>query len=188
MLDRLRAKQGAAGVTNITTVEADWEEADSAPHDVVLAAWALYRQVDLGAALTRLIAATRRLLVIAVSDSADPPQRAHVRAIWGGDGEPDIPVPLYLLGALRQLGVAANLQMVPETRAFLGPTPADIARRLAPLAASADEVPDLALRLRPQIEERPEGHRSAFTVPAALMTWQRRSRQQAREQRARPGE
>lgn len=47
MLDILQQKMWEQQLSNIEIVEVAWEFAQVMPHDVVLAAWSLYRQLDL---------------------------------------------------------------------------------------------------------------------------------------------
>ena len=108
MLAILRRKADDAGIANITVVEAALETMTVAPHDVVLAAWSLYRQVDVAAAVDALIRVTIRTLVIAASDASQAPHHPFLLDIWGRHGEPEHPIYLYLLGALRQLGYRAK--------------------------------------------------------------------------------
>lgn len=103
MLAVASAKAAAAGISNVSFVEATWEEADVEPHDVVLTAWSLYRVLDIEGALQRMIAATRRTLLVLAPD-ADPAQEA--RGETAGY--------LYILGALRDLGARASLEFVWE--------------------------------------------------------------------------
>jgi 2-polyprenyl-3-methyl-5-hydroxy-6-metoxy-1,4-benzoquinol methylase len=64
MLAILQQKVEQQAITNLTLVEAAWEVATVEPHDVVLAAWSLYRLPDILASIKKLIAATRRTLIV----------------------------------------------------------------------------------------------------------------------------
>jgi SAM-dependent methyltransferase len=172
MLAVLCAKALTAGITNITTVEAAWETAPVRPHDVVLAAWSLYRQVNLSATLFKLVAATGRLLVIAAPDALDPPHRPLVRAIWGTDGEPGVPTYLYLLGALRQIGIRADLQMVAETRCIQQRSPLELAKQLAPLSASESEINQFVRSLGGLLRRSGDVWEYCYTVSAGIIIWQ----------------
>jgi protein-L-isoaspartate O-methyltransferase len=173
MLRILHAKAAAAGIDNITLIEAAWETASIRPHDVVLAAWSLYRQTELGETLAKLIAASGRVLIIAAPDDFEPPHRALVREIWGGDYEPDVPAYLYLLGALRQIGVRADLRMVEETRCFHQSTALDLAKQLAPLSATGAELDGFLRRMGRLLRMSADGWEYCYTVSAGIIIWQR---------------
>ena len=55
MLHVLRAKRDALGVRNVEVLQARWEDALVTPHDVVLAANALYRAPNLYRALDKMV-------------------------------------------------------------------------------------------------------------------------------------
>ncbi|MCZ2110038.1 MAG: class I SAM-dependent methyltransferase [Dehalococcoidia bacterium] len=107
----LARKARDAGLPHIATVAGTWEGAVVAQHDVVLAAWSLYRQLDLEACLRKLVETAGRLLIIVVPD-ADASQEAR-----GGTA-----AYLYVLGALRDLGCRAELVIVEEPRPAHGDT------------------------------------------------------------------
>jgi SAM-dependent methyltransferase len=91
------ARAHMSGHTNARFVLGEWTRTAVERHDVVLSAWSLYRELDLELALTRLVAAARRLLIVIASDSME-----------------DTPHYVYVLGALRQLGHRAELRMIEE--------------------------------------------------------------------------
>jgi SAM-dependent methyltransferase len=173
MLAILRQKARDTSITNITAVEAALESMTVPSHDVVLAAWSLYRQIDIAAALTALIGAATRTLVIAASDTAQAPHHPFLCDIWGRHGEPEHPVYLYLLGALRQLGYRADLQMLWETRCVAARTIPAVAQLLIPQDASARDTERFMALLRPYLEENDKGWRYRYTVPVNLLVWHR---------------
>jgi SAM-dependent methyltransferase len=174
MLAILREKAAAEGISNITVVESDLESMSVPPQDVVLAAWSLYRQLDLRAALEKLTATTLRTLIIVAPDAVDPPHRSLLKAIWGGDGEPDVPTYLYILGALRQIGVRADLRVVHERRTLSGGSPAEVAGLLAPLSATAADVARLAEGLGGLLQtDASGGFHYSYTHPVPIILWRR---------------
>jgi len=173
MLHVLQTKLIAHEIQNVSWVEAAWEDAEIMPHDVVLAAWSLYRQRDLPAALHKLVHATRRTLVIVASDTFAPPHRSLVEAIWGPVQESSVPVYLYILGTLRQLDVRADLRMVHETRRYHAATPEGIARQLAPPQARDPEIARFADRLVPLLEQHSGGWHYAHAFPVGMIIWHR---------------
>jgi SAM-dependent methyltransferase len=173
MLNILRRKATVQGVENITIQETDWESAEVEPHDVVLAAWSLYRQPDLCAALHRLVAATRRTLIVVAGDATAPPHRASLDAIWGQAGRPKIPEYLYLLGSLWQIGVRANVRVVHETRHFSYVTPVEAAEQLAPVHAAPEEIQQFAREMVPLLERRSDGWHYIYRLPVGVLIWRR---------------
>lgn len=129
MLEILRRKAASQGIQNVEVVEGDLASTPLPAHDVVLAAWSLYRQVDLLAGLEKLVAAARRTLVIVSGAAPSPPHRPLVRAIWGSDGEYELPSHLLFAGALWQLGIFAETRLAHERHVASGTTPLDVASR-----------------------------------------------------------
>jgi SAM-dependent methyltransferase len=107
-----RGKAATLGLENLRFVAADWATAPFERHDVVLVAWSLYRELDLRTLLARLVAAADRLLIMLAPD-ADASQEA--RGETAGY--------LYVLGALRELGVCADLTIVDEPQPDGAPIP-----------------------------------------------------------------
>lgn len=171
MLTILREKAAAQGATNLTMVEAGLEDCDLPAHDVVLAAWSLYRQLDLPAALTTLVRLTRRTLIIAASDAAEAPHQRWQRAIWGRTGEPDFPAYLYMLGALRQIGIRADLRIVWETRRYTAPTAEALVRRFVPPDATAAETTRFAAEFTPALVSGSDGWHYHHRYPVGLLIW-----------------
>jgi hypothetical protein len=178
MLDVLRRKAAARGIENVRAVAGDLATADLKPHDVVLAAWSLYRQVELLPALRRLARAARRTLVIVSGASPSPPHRPLVRAIWGGDGEAELPSHLIFAGALWQLGLFAETRLAYEDHVAAGGSPRDVARRLAPSRATDAELDRLADGLAPLLARERDSWRYAYTSPVGIVIWHRRDGEQ----------
>ncbi|WP_029215112.1 class I SAM-dependent methyltransferase [Kallotenue papyrolyticum] len=173
MLRMLAAKLRAQGVTNVVCQLAEWERAGVVPHDVVLAAWSLYRALDLDLALAKMVAATRRVLVIITSDAFTPPHRPAYEAIWGGMREPETPLYLYVLGALRQIGVRADVRILWETRCYSAPGRDELLRQLAPLDATADQLQRFGAALHAWLQPQDGQWIYRFDVPVPLLIWQR---------------
>jgi SAM-dependent methyltransferase len=172
-LEILRRRARGYGIENLTALEVDWETAEVEPHDVVLAAWSLYRLSDLRGALNKLVRATRRTLVIVAGDATDQSHRAAARAIWGGDGEPEIPEYLFLLGSLWQLGIRANLRVVQENRHFCCVTPREAAEQLAPIGARPEEIQRFAREMTALLEPRSDGWHYLYPFPVGILIWRR---------------
>ena len=173
MLSILRQKINQYQVSNIRIIEASWEVAEVEPHDVVLAAWSLYRQSDLLAAMRKLVASTQRVFIIVESDD-DAPQYPHhplVTEIWGEKSERNLSKYLGFLGALWQIGIRAEVRIVYETGYLHGLIPKAIAGQLAPAEASLAQLNDLTNRLQPLLRCEADGWSYTFTYPVELLIW-----------------
>lgn len=152
MLAVLNRKAHEAGVRTIQTVHAEWPYVDVEPHDIVLAAWSLYRSVDLRAVLSALVAAARRRLVIVLGSGGSPPHRNHLERLGCSWNESTVPGHLYVAGALWEMGWFADAQVLTARRRIEGDSALEIARQLAPITARDDVVGQLAMALAPNIE------------------------------------
>ena len=173
MLNRLQEKAQAQGIHNLTIIEGAMEEIALPPHDVTLAAWSLYRQLDLPTTLQKLVTATRRRLLIVAGDTVSPPHRPLIEQVWGHYNEPDFPAYLWILGVMRQLALRAELQIVYETRHYTGATAHDIACQLAPTAASPEPLLRFTALLQPLLQLTPTGWQYTVTNPVAILIWTR---------------
>ena len=113
MLAVLRRKIAAdPALAHVRTLQARWEDADVEPHDVVLAANALYRAADLEVALRKLVGAARRRGIVVWSvGRQDAPQalvREHAHAGRYRPG-PDY---VHALEGLFALDVFAHVELV----------------------------------------------------------------------------
>lgn len=99
MLDVLKQKMADQQITNIHLQETPWENAEVVEHDVVLAAWSLYRLPDITTGMRKLIEATKRTLVVVASPGGPPA---------------DTPLHIYFYGALWQAGVYPEIKIVWE--------------------------------------------------------------------------
>ena len=174
MLRILRRKATAAGIATIDTVEGEWPHVDVEPHDVVIAAWSLYRAIDLAAALTACVAATRRSLVIVGGAGGWPPHRRHVEEICGRWTESTVPAHLYIAGVLWEMGLLADACILPARRRVIGETPAKVARALAPLGARDADVEKLAVALGSHIHAGDSGFEYLFHHGVGVVTWCRK--------------
>jgi cobaltochelatase CobN len=105
MLAVLRRKLAREpGLQHVTTLLARWEDADVQPHDVVLAANALYRAADLRLTLSKLVRSARVRGIVVWSVGRDARRPAS-----GYRPGPDY---IHLLDGLFALDVFANVQIV----------------------------------------------------------------------------
>lgn len=173
MLDILNRKAAAWRADNIQMVQADWETYHAEPHDVVIAAWSLYRQPRLLDAIRKLVEATRRRLFIVAEIKSWPPHRVIAEEMWPEHyaHEVDTPMHLSFLGALWQLGAHADLRVIRERRAFAAGSPAELAALFAPQQALPAEVDRFTERLEPCL--RRSGRQWVYHVvePVAVILW-----------------
>lgn len=172
MLALLEQQARAQRLTNITVQEAPWETATTAPHDVVLAAWSLYRLPDLLAGMKKLIAATRRTLIIVAGAGHSVRHDPLLSRYWPHVDQNDTPMHIYYYGVLWQAGVHPDLQIVYDCHLIRGETPQAIARQLAPEAATDSEMEAFCERLRPQMQQQEQGWSYTQPVPVGLLVWQ----------------
>jgi SAM-dependent methyltransferase len=176
MLAQLREKMEAQDVPNIDFLESTLEDAELAPHDLVLAAWSLYRQRDILASLHKLVQTARRALVIVDGDSGLflPGERLHEPAraeIWSKT--PGIPNYLYFAGMLWQVGARAEVRVVHHERAYLGATPRDVAVQLAPAAAEPEEIDRFAEGIAPLLDKVNDAYHYHSATPVGVVIWRR---------------
>ena len=175
MLGILRRKTTAAGIATIDTVEGEWPHVDVEPHDVVIAAWSLYRAIDLPAVLAACVASTRRSLVIVVGAGGSPPHRRHVEEICGRWTQSTFHGHLYIAGVLWEMGLLADARILPARRRVIGETPTQVARALAPLDARDADVERLAAALGSHIHAGDSGFEYLFHYGVGAVTWCRNS-------------
>lgn len=173
MLNVLSQKKRRLEIENIEVIEAAWEDALIEPADVVLAAWSLYRQIDLLPALQKLIDATRRTLIIIESDD-DAPRSAYphhhlVSEIWGIPPRQTLSKYLIFLGALWQLGYQADVRIIYETSHLSSPDPKQLAQQFAPQQATPAEISRFMAGLQPWLSKKHDGWHYSFTHPVEML-------------------
>jgi SAM-dependent methyltransferase len=173
MLSVLQHKMRSSETHNIDLVCDAWETANVAPHDVVLAAWSLYRQPSLLQALHKMVLSTRRLLLIVAEVKSYPPHRTASEMLWPQRYQQEIDVPMHLcfLGALWQLGIHADMNIVHETRLFQAATRQQLAALLMPDTASQEDMDQLAREMGTHIKKQKGGYCYNCTEPVALISW-----------------
>ncbi|HEX5418190.1 MAG TPA: methyltransferase domain-containing protein, partial [Chloroflexota bacterium] len=102
-----------AGQPNVDVVAAGWPEAEVAPADVVICSHVVYGIADLGPFLQKLDTVARRHCAMVLRyGQREEPILDLFRQIWG-ERRCLAPTCLDLLGAVAQLGIRANLTVVP---------------------------------------------------------------------------
>jgi SAM-dependent methyltransferase len=171
MLAILQQKLQTQQVKNVSILEAAWEDAQIEAHDVVLAAWSIYRQLDLRATLQKLIQATKHTLIIVTGDTYAPPHQSLAQSLWGTRHESPMPLYLYILGALRQIEIRADLRIVYEMTRYHASTPGEIARQLASTQATEQEVQHFTASLLPLLDQQADGWHYTFPCSVAVLAW-----------------
>jgi SAM-dependent methyltransferase len=120
MLDALRESADDAGLRNVETVQGGWLESEAAlpAADVVLCAHVLYPHAEIGAWIQTLTAHARKAVVLEMVVLARDP--AIVDELWQRfHGEPRVGQPGLgeLYPVLVELGIAANVEVYPQTSA-----------------------------------------------------------------------
>jgi len=118
MLEALREKAGRAGVENVTLVGADWEEADLAPHAVVLAANSLYRLREPRQALEKILRCAGNRGILVRSVGANPPAPPAARQRFGPDRYSLASDHPFLVGGLAALGIAPTVELLDVSRTY----------------------------------------------------------------------
>jgi SAM-dependent methyltransferase len=118
MREQLARRLYEEHVTGVRVVAAGWPEADVAPCDIAIAAHVLYGVREIGPFLVRMDATARRACFVLL---AYRHPLAFLSPFWERiHGEPRLILPgaLECLGALYQLGIPAQLALVPGAGGF----------------------------------------------------------------------
>ena len=110
VLERKLLQQPA--IANVRPILARWEDALVEPHDVVLAANALYRTVDLRLALAKMVAVARqRGIIIWSVGRQDAPQHTLRERVQPGHYRPG-PDYVHVVEALFDLDIFAHVEII----------------------------------------------------------------------------
>lgn len=175
MLAILRRDAEQAGVTNVSTVQAAWEEAATEAADVVFSAFVLTLVPDARRFVSKLDAAARdRVLLYLGAYCAD----AVLDPLWRHfHGTPRTPGPSYLdaLAVLHELGIAPQIKVVEIVNR----------RRFATIDEAVEhyrdglllpDTPDARAELSALLATWLQGRRGTLrsplrSAPAAIITW-----------------
>lgn len=118
MLSVLEQKTLAHGLTNITTIEGDWETCQVPPHEVVLAVNSLYRLRDPRAALRRIVRSARQRGILVRSIGTNPPAPPAALVAFGSERFDSRSDHGLLIAGLAELGVTADVEILSIPRIF----------------------------------------------------------------------
>lgn len=177
MLKVLRDRLEAERATNVIVVEEPWESANTPAlaeqFDVVLAAWSLYRMPDILTAINKLVAATRRTLVILGSAGNSIRHDTLQRQIWGHLDSNNTPLNIYFHGVLWQAGYLAEMRLIQELKWLQGESPLAIAQQLSPELATTEETNRYAELLEPHLVIKDAGYSYCKTEVVSMICWNR---------------
>ena len=156
MRQHLSDSLAQAGLTNVEVVAAGWPDANVEPADVVICSHVAYGVTDIASFARKLDAVTRRHCAMVLRFGQREAQILDLfEKVWG-EKRCLAPTCLDLLGALAQLGIRANLTVIPFS---IGPRFRDLdeaaaqvrADLLNPTSPEAERIihDDLAARLVP---------------------------------------
>jgi len=152
ILERKLAQDPA--ITNVRSVLARWEDAAVEPHDVVLAANALYRAADLELALRKMIAAVRRRGIIVWSvGRQDAPQQVVREQVQPGRYRPG-PDYVHVVEGLFTLDTFAHVDLIHVDDTQRYPTDAAAAEGLLSWRPILLEEQARVVQLLPHLLER----------------------------------
>ena len=156
MRQHLTDSLAQAGLTNVEVVAAGWPAANVAPADVVICSHVAYGVTDIAAFARKLDAVTRRHCAMVLRFGQREAQILGLfEKVWG-EKRCLAPTCLDLLGALVQLGILANLTVIPFT---IGPRFHDLDEAVAQMRA------DLLNPTRPDVEQIIHDDLAARLVP-----------------------
>lgn len=175
MLEVLRRQAQQLEVTNLSTIEASWADADVAAADVAFSSFVATLVPDAAAFFAKLDAVARRRVVLYLgayaADAVLDPLWRHFHDV------PRAPGPTYLdaLAVLRELGIEPSVRVVeiPNTRRFATIDEAvEHYREWMFLADTPDVRRELEGLLRAWLFGRAGALRSPLrSVPAAILEW-----------------
>lgn len=117
MCRHLAERIAAAGAGNVAVIGAPWPAADVPVADVTICAHVVYGVRAIAPFLRALDAHTRRLCLLAIRVDQHPGIAELSRALFG-ENRVRQPALLDLYGALLELGIAADVQIVPASGGF----------------------------------------------------------------------
>lgn len=179
MARELTSSLAAAGFEDtVDIVTEPWPDATVESHDVVVAAWSLYRQPDIGDCLDRILEVARDGFVLIDSPGSLPPHR-RLAVERGVELATPPPRHAYYCGLLADRGVYPSVRIETKTRERRADTrdrlleelladrfEADGEETLEGVSASADA-------LSPWLESDEDGWCYRYTMPAAIIAWER---------------
>lgn len=173
MLEILETKARKQGLSNIRLVESAWEDAVVERHDVVLAAWSLYRLPDMLRGMQKLVETTHQTLIIITGAGHSHHHEPPLRGLWPTDSPGETPMHIYFYGVLWQLGIHAELQIVMEHRRVWGKTKMEVVRQIVPESVAGALLDEACARMDPHLISEGDGWSYLQPMPVGVLVWHR---------------
>ena len=176
MVEQLCEGADEAGISNLSVVQANWEDAEVEPADLVICSHVVYGVVEIDQFVRKLDAHARgEVAVFAFMES--PPSRfaSFWRAVYGEE-RLNMPALPELLQVLWQLDIYPNVEMLPaDARSAFG-SREDAVRQVASflwVVPGSEEEERLLAAANELLEEDDDGFRikGAKFRPNGLVTW-----------------
>ncbi|HXG41148.1 MAG TPA: class I SAM-dependent methyltransferase [Dehalococcoidia bacterium] len=159
MVEALREGMREAGIHNVEVVQTTWEEAQVAPHDVVLCSHVLYGVERVDGFLRKLVEHARRSLLVLMFMDAPISVFSRAWRLVRGERRVELPGLRLLLPVLWEMGLYPDLEMVQQAppRPFPdeGAALEELRRRLYISPGSSED--QRLQRLLPRLLERDAG-------------------------------
>ena len=176
MVEQLREGAREAEITNLSVVQADWEEAEVEPADLVICSHVVYGVVEIECFLRKLDAhALREVAVFAFMES--PPSRfaSFWRAVYREE-RLNMPALPEMMRVLWQMGIYPNVEMLPNDARSAFESREDAVRQVAGflwVRPGSEEEERLCAAADELLEEDGDGFRvkGAKYRPNGLVTW-----------------
>ena len=176
MLEQLRAGADEAGITNLSVTQANWEDAEVEPADLVVCSHVVYGVVEIDHFLRKLDAhALERVAIFVFMDS--PPSRfaSFWRAVYG-EQRLNMPALPELMAVLWQLGIHPNVEMLPTDARSAFESREDAIRQVGSflwVSPGSEEEERLRAAAQELVVEDDDGFRirGAKFRPNGLVTW-----------------
>jgi SAM-dependent methyltransferase len=176
MVEQLREGADEVGISNLSVVQANWEDAEVEPADLVICSHVVYGVVDIDQFVLKLDAHARgEVAVFAYMDS--PPSRfaSFWRAVYREE-RLNMPALPELMQVLWQLGIHPNVEMLPIDARFAFESREDAVRQVASslwVVPGSEEEERLVVAADELLEEGEDGFRvkGAKFRPNGLVTW-----------------
>ncbi len=176
MVEQLLEGADEAGISNLSVVQANWEDAEVESADLVICSHVVYGVVDIDQFVLKLDAhALEEVAVFAFMDS--PPSRfaAFWRAVYREE-RLNMPALPELMQVLWQLGIHPDVEMLPLDARFAFESREDAVRQVASflwVRPGSEEEERLHIAADELLEEDDSGFRvkGAKFRPNGLITW-----------------
>jgi len=123
MGEQFLASAAEAGIANARLVAADWMAAEGVVGDVTVVCNVTYFIAGIVPFVERLIAASRRRVIIGVWSVPPPDHHARLFRVVHGEEQERVPGHRELLAVLWEMGLLPDVRVLPEPFQFRLPTP-----------------------------------------------------------------